>query len=495
MGAIVCVSAVSVAAQSSRPVITVHRPRIPESVLRYRRLLQKERPPLRGFRAPILDNAGERWPFRPPDDSGPIRQAADLVGRRLARDGLLATLARVLDILGPSSLPVADGDVLDLLRAVGLPVDLLPCFSFDDKNVSAAAIDVVRYIRRRLKAGATVNNLGDELGTATFRFRRSREDFRASTESGERAIGTIRLQLPTGTDWRGPGDGAAVDVARQLVTRLPDVSFLVDINEAHVDAFLSLARSWPLNRPGRLTAIVEPMPVAQWAQDNGKPGLVGPPDAPQIATLVPRYASRGEDGSIFVPDETFVADGLAATGHTVIQSPLIFQGGNLMSVRDPATGERIMLIGEAEVYRNTALGLTREQVIGAFKTEFAVDRCVVLPAVSFHIDFEVCVRAVGNRLVAFVNDTPAAVRIILGLGIDALVSHGSLDAGAARRGREHLAAGRLNELLAVIGPSVGRSRNRSGHFPNSLARHFACGPVDSGAANLQRFMLAMDIVT
>ena len=62
---------------------------VPADVLAYRRELPEERPPLRGWRAPILELAGRAWPFDEPDASFPpeVRNAADIVARQLARDG------------------------------------------------------------------------------------------------------------------------------------------------------------------------------------------------------------------------------------------------------------------------------------------------------------------------------------------------------------------------------------------------------------------------
>src|SRR5690606_32768810 len=110
----------------------------------------------------------------------------------------------------------------------------------------------------------------------------------------------------------------------------------------------------------QITLIVEELSIAQWAQDNGKPG-VDVDGRPII--LVPRYASRGEVGTTFVPGETYLMNGVAAANVKVVQSSLLFQGGNLLAVRDPGTNQRILLIGEAEIQRNKVLGLTDNQIL------------------------------------------------------------------------------------------------------------------------------------
>ena len=157
-----------------------------------------------------------------------------------------------------------------------------------------------------------------------------------------------------------------------------------------------------------------------------------------------------------------------------------------MDVRDPKTGERILLIGEGKIYRNTALGLTRDQVVDAFRIEMGVDRCVVLPAVSYHIDYEVCVRAVGDRLVAFVNDTPAAVKAIIATGLEALQSTAVLTTRDADAARAMLAAGHTRELVQLLDDKVFRGANQSRQFPESLARPFSKSLVDSGVGKIGR---------
>ncbi len=501
--------------------IRVLRSQPAEAVLAYRRSLPEFRPSLRGFRAPILENAGVRLPIHEPPETAPaaIREAADVVAANLARDGLLGTLAEVIRVLGLAGFAdeTARSGHLALLRDLGLPVDLLASFQPPEEGIHVPQA-IVPFVARRLTEGVSGDALRDELRGIPFRFIKSRPDYRVATESGDHDIGLIRLQATRGSYWRRIGSGDGIDIARQLVAHLPDASFLLSIETKHLDGFLELTKGWPWNRTEQLTICVEPLIVAQWAQDNGKAGTVdagesdarqpargvtggltasGTPVAPrrrQPATLAPRYASRREDGTVFIPGETFLADGLAAAGHAVVQSSLLFQGGNLLAVHDPEADERILLIGEAEIYRNTALGLTREQVLQAFATEFDVDRCFVLPAVSFHIDFDLTVRAHNGKLIAFVNDDDRAVRLILELGTEALVTHGVLDAAAAQNAKAHLRAGRSRDFLTSILDTVFRQANAGGQFPLSLANRFSAGPADSPVGNFQRFLVALDIL-
>jgi len=494
--------------EPSRSLITVHRHEISDATQAYRRSLPEARPPLRGFRAMIFNKVGAPWPFDAAEsgDDPRLSRARQLVARRLARDGLPVTLAGVIEALGPENFAdlvsgAPSQDQVTILRSVGLPVDLLPFFHGSDVS-GEPSWAVVGHIAERLLDGAASDGMRSELRQMPFHFTPTFPGFRVSTESGENEIGTVRLQLTRGTYWRGRGAGGNLDLAGQLIQQLPDAAFIASIEEKHLDSFLKLAGGWPLLRPGRLTVLPELLPVSQWTQDNGKAGTLtsvipagDTGDAAtlvKISTLVPRYASRREDGSVFIPGESFLMDAVADTGHAVIQSPLLFQGGNLLAVRDPVTGKRLLLIGEAEVYRNVALGLTTAQVLEAFRVEFAVDRCVMMPAVSFHLDFDVCLRTCHGQIVAFVNDSAEASRIVLALGVKALVHSGILNASLAQDLLNDLEARRPVPFLDRIGAVLSRQMNKQGRFPASFARAFAVSEVDSPVGNLQRFLLAMD---
>lgn len=483
--------------QTTADSIKIVRSQYPESVRAYRESLTTMMPPLRGFRAAILDQAASRWPMQASDASGPtpVLQAANVVATRLASDGLPATLAMVIDILGAENF--ADEQTiqknLEALRAVGLPVDLLSFFS---DGPHSGPYGIVPAVARRLTGGASADKLRAELQRSAFKFAPSRADYRVATESGEHDIGLLRVQVPSEKLWRGTGSGDVPDMIGQMVGRLPEASILGSIYEQDLPALLRRSADWNWVDASRFMLLVEPMPLAQWAQDNGKAGVLSDAASQQQrpATLVPRYASQREDGSVAALNDSFLMDGLAASGHVVVQSPLLFQGGNLLAVRDPARSERVLLMGEAEVYRNTALGLTRDQVLEAFRMEFGVDRCVVLPAVSFHIDFDVSLRACDGRLTAFVNDPAAAARIIAGLGLDALESGGLLESSAVQLARAHLQAGRYAEFLDAVHRQVLSQRDGQGYFPARFADLFSTGSGEPGADNLQRFLLALDVL-
>ncbi len=469
------------------PVVAAERS---AHVVALRREQEEGRPPRRGYRP------DETWIA-----SG---VAADIVARRLARDGLLPTLAQVLEHADGTEGREAAA-LVAWLREAGLPVDLLGHFVLEGAGAGEGPSagpgagplappdppDLVDALLERIRRGETAASLADELARARFRFAPTLAGFEVATESGEHAIGLVRVQLTRGDYWLTPGEGGSLDVLRQLLARLPDAKFLASVETRFVEDLVPLAGAWPLGEAGRLRLIEEPLAVAQWAQDNGKAGVA--PDG-RWATIVPRYASRRDDGSLYVPGESSLAEGLAAAGQVIVRSPLLFQGGNLIAVRDPRTGERLLLIGEADVWRNTALGLTREQVESAFRAEFAVDRCVVLPSVSFHLDYDVSVRAIGDDLAVFVNDPVAAAREIIACALPALRASNAISPEDADAADAHHAAGRDAALAQVLGNAIGPHRAADRGFPSSLAIVLSTNAADSPVGNLQCLVLAIDVL-
>lgn len=489
-------------AASSPTVRVIEPPAWSDAVAAHRTSLTEGRPELRGFRAPLLDDAANPWPIAAPGPDAPaeLRNAVDHVAQHLAIDGLLATMVEVIRILGSARFVEPDVAAVDLLKQTGLPVDLLRFFPKPEamrQDVADDGLSVVRFAARQLENGMSMSDLRRALAAVPMRFQRSSPELEIMSESGETPIGTLRLQLTRGTDWAGAGDGGSIDLLRQLIADLPDTQIIASIERAHLDDLMTTLRGWPL-REGQLTLIAEPFTVSQWAQDNGKAGLVRPPagtkSEAKLATLVPRYASRGEDGSTFVPGESFLVESLQQLGQVVIQSPLIFQGGNTMVVRDPASGARMLLLGEAEVYRNTALGLTPEQVVAAFGIEFGVERCSVLSAVSFHIDYEVSVRAHEGRLIAFVNEPRGAVAMILAATAKVLQAHAALSDSQATEAQRLLERGELTPAVEILAPALWARADPNRHFPLAVANWFSTDPSDSGVGNLQRILLALDMV-
>lgn len=465
----------------SQEIEVVRTADLPPEVRAWRASLPEGRPALRGFRAPVLDHRDETVPIELPRDAA-ARRAAGLVARDLAHKGLLSSTVAAIDALRSAGAEVGPSE----LRAIGLPVDWLEYFH------GPGGDSVVRQIAARLASGSSAADLETELAGYSFTFRPTLAGFRVAAESGEHEIDTVRLQLTSGTYWQGMEDGGSLDLLRQLLDVLPEARFVASIQEVHLEELLETSRGWPRS----WTVIPEALPVAQWAQDCGKPGLApaSSGEGYEAVTMVPRYASRGEDGATLVPGETFLADGFASAGLRAVQSPLLFQGGDLLAARDPSDGARILFVGEANVWRNTALGLTNEQVVEAFRVEFGVDRCVVLPAVSFHIDQELTLRSVGGRLIACAADPAAAVKIVLSCGLDPMERAGALDSASAARARADLEAGRDRQFLENVLPAARALELGFGRFPESFSKDFSRGEADSGTGNLQLFLLALDLL-
>ncbi len=324
------------------------------------------------------------------------------------------------------------------------------------------------------------------------RFRQTLPGFQVASDAGEEAFRTLRLQLTRGDYWLAERDGGSVDLARQLLHALPQATFVMSIEQRYLGTLAATTKDW--QGIDRVKFLAEPLEVSQWARDNAVVGTAPNGQSRSTVTLVPRFASRGEIGSTFVPGDSLLMEGFAAAGHRVVQSPLLFQGGNLIAYRDPATNRRTLLIGEAEIYRNVGLGLTRDQVLDAFRVEFGVDRCVVLPAVSYHIDYEVSIRIVNNRAVAFVNDTSAAARAVFDCGLAALERAKIISPADAAIARAHLKAGRIQQCLELALVPVFSRVDHTGRFPLSVAEIFSTGRTDSPVGNLRRFLVACDLL-
>jgi hypothetical protein len=81
---------------------------------------------------------------------------------------------------------------------------------------------------------------------------------------------------------------------------------------------------------------------------------------------------------------------------------------------------------------------------------------------------------------------------VLRSGVEALEKAGVLSAAGPLGDLE---AGRDAEFLARVLPPLLARCPAYGRFPESLATAFARGPADSGVGNLQRFLLATDLLS
>lgn len=451
--------------------------------------------PLRGFRAPILaDATNEPLPVLFEERLTPAeREAADIIRRRLAFDGLLSTLAQVVHALGHESFLSGERKPDESLLTIGFPVDLLACFPLTE-NIGGTGTNLINHLVRRFAAGATLENVQADLRSVQFQVPADWTGFRIASETGGGPIEMVRMQF--GGGYRNgivPGD--SLDVIGQMLRALPETEFVISVPDDLSRPFQTLVQQcWGLAESMRVTVIEEPFPIQAWAQDSGKAGSVTDPQTglPRRATLVPRYASRDEGISSCLAGESFLMDGLAAAGERVRQFPLLFQGGNLLAMERPAGG-RQLLVSESDVLRNLALGFTREQVLELFQRGFGVDRCVVLPAVSYHLDFDLSVRQVAGRPVALVNDPQAASRIIVRLGAEALRGEW-LEDELARRVMDDLRSGSGQFARRELARVLELRRGPDGRFPGELAKKFVAGPVDSAAGNFQCFLQALDLL-
>lgn len=467
--------------------IRVHRTEIEFEIAARRNAYVEGRPALRGFRAGFGPSAANAWPIELPAGDGDLARASEIVSRDLAREGLLPTLVRVIDVLGAQRFEGEEN--LTLLRDAGLPIDWLTYFTAPDSS------SVVRHVARQLIEGHSAETVVAGLAKIGFQYRPTIPGFAVATESGEHEPECIRLQIGNDHYFSVEGDGGTVDVPRELITKIENVAFVASIQERHLEGFEKIARTWTFARGSTLTLLPQSLPVSQWAQDNAKNGIVESGGTRGTATIVPRYASRGEIGAELVPGDTFALEGFAALGRRVAQSPLLFQGGNMIPVLDPQTNKRQMILGEAELFRNMTLGLTRAQVLEAFRVEFGVERCIVLPATSFHVDYEVTLRALPSGLVAFMNDTSAAARLIVRCSMPALERAGVLTAEEVGKVRSDMDKGRWDAVFPQLATMMAARWVAYGAYPESLSKHFATSPTDLGVDNLQRFLLALDVLT
>ena len=277
----------------------------------------------------------------------------------------------------------------------------------------------------------------------------------------------------------------------QVVEALPEAKFLVAVQGRHGPGVLAMLREWSLDAGRSFELMETSQPVSQWAQDNGKGGTVG---GTTWATIVPRYATRLEVGGNFVPIESAIMERWAGEGHCVVRSSLLFQGGNVLCVQHPKSKARILLVGEAEIHRNVALGLSADQVHAGFTRDFSVDQVVVLPANSYHVDFDVSVRAHDGKLIAFVNDPVLASRWIVAICVSVLERARVLNEAQVANAKNAIASGDDRNIVATIGGAVRQKMTPTGGYPLTLAKHFSTSSTDSGVGNLQRLLTAIDIL-
>lgn len=418
--------------------------------------------------------------FRSPATDGAELARARLMGaasaevrRRLARDGLLATVAWALGA------GVVKGEGERAWMDAGIPVDLLEWFEVEGGVRGLGIVGVMEGAEReRAGRAREVGRRARCVPRATL------EGFSAIAEDGSVGPGVVRLQLPHARHYAGAGDGGCLDVVLGVMREIPGARAVVSTTREHAEALRLAVES----RAGEVAVVAQAGAVSQWAGDGGKGGEV----AGGAAWLASRFAARREERTTFVPGDDAANAGLGRAGIRVGWSPLVFEGGNVLVAED-ARG-RVAVVGEAEVWRNRALGLTREQVEAALRVELGVGRVVVVPAASYHVDQEVSLRRVGDRAVAFVADVGRAARMIAGIGMEAIERSGAgrWEDGLAREARRYLGEGRVREFLTLAWTGLTREVGEDGAWRAEFARAFSTGAADSGAGNVGVFLAALD---
>ena len=433
----------------------------------------------------------------------PAREIAQRVAGEIARGGrpqpdvlarvlpdflrrLLYALARVIAALGPAFVQ-SHPDPVELVVTAGVPADLLAYLRPDSAPSHAAPADIICFLADRLANAEPLDKLIKSLKRAKFDPVPTLPGFRPTSDSGRDALQLLRAHATRATYYAAPGDGGNLDLLAHTLSSLPATPCIIITETPNAQPL----RDALAPRPAVTTIISQPFKVSQWAADNAKPGTLGS----HPAHLIPRYASREEYHPIFVPGDDLAAH-VPPTSHTPpirsARSPLLFQGGNLLIVDDLPRARRVLLIGEAEIHRNRALGLSTDQTLAFFQTEFAADICEVLPAASYHIDQELTVRSTADATHVFLPETLSASIAIIESSLVALADANRWPLEIVERTLEHLRAGRASEAMQLIFSGLTIERTPEHAYPLSMADALSTGPADSGIGNLHRFLLAID---
>lgn len=299
----------------------------------------------------------------------------------------------------------------------------------------------------------------------------------------------IRLQLNRADYFEGEGSGDNLDVVLSMLRTLPSVHAAVGVQRSHVLPFLRAMHSADVHREAPVTLMIVPdqrdpadptLALSQWAHDNAKPAHT--PDG-RRALIVPRIATRGDCPSQEIPAERLVLQGFGAFAPSadlqceIVQSALLFQGGNILVV-EQALGakhgesgggtERVLVIGEAEIERNRHAFASPEDIRELFRTTFGVDRVLVLPNISFHVDYDVSFRTGNGRVTAFVNDEQTACRIVAEIAIDRLERSRAAPADVLRALRQAVMKQDAQTVAAHLAATLRPHITSDGRFAPSI---------------------------
>jgi hypothetical protein len=445
--------------------------------------------PTLGFRANIWNtNINERdfFPqFNPDLASDPL---VEIVRSRLATDGVLLTLTRMIEQIGVSAFKGNPDTALKRIVRAGFPADWLDHFECEGKQCDAGGISF--KLLSMLEGGQGPDQI--DLSNFKFAFHQTHPGFLITSESGETSPGLLRIQIGGGYE-NGIVPGSSLEASGQLAGALPEAQFLIAVEDTFFEPLQWVASHvWTANK--HLTLLKVNSRLSGWAQDNGKPGTIPMKGGRSLALLVPRYASFDDAISLFAPAESYVMRGMKQAGIEVIQSPLLFQGGNVLATRDGVSGRRVLIISDTALYHTMAAGLTRDQTLEAFRIEFGADECIVLSPASYHLDYEVTIRTEGNETIAFVNDPGAAARLIMKSGLEALQRVELLSGKEAAAAKKDLAAKNWRALESRIWALLKSNRNSDGKLQSKIASALRKTVRDPATSNLRCFLVALDVL-
>ena len=449
--------------------------------------LPESPPELASFRSPLTDDLASAQRHLAPETTlaDTLRAARRVARKHLARAGLLPALAHTIAAIGPARLLPPHTDVLSLVGDAGIPVDLLAFIRPAFAPAAATPADIVGALASRLASGEPLDKLLKSLRKPCFAPRASLLDFRPTSDSGLDRITLLRAHATRATHYSAPGDGSNLDLLSGVLAALPGTRAIVSTSNAHACSLKIVLEQLPRSSP--VTIFAQPLVVSQWAGDNAKPGTLGG----KPAHLAPRFVSRCEYHPVFVPGDDFAI--CAAAPHIrTARSPLLFQGGNLLVVDDLPNRRRVLLIGEAEVQRNRALGLSAAEALAFLQLEFGADDAEVLPACSYHIDQELTIRSTPERTIVFVPHALAGAVGIVECVLVALADCSRWPVELVENALGELRALRIHEFLTLIWTVLPRERTPEHAWPVAFADALSTGSADSGVGNLQRFLLALD---
>lgn len=290
----------------------------------------------------------------------------------------------------------------------------------------------------------------------------------------------------------GPGDN--VGLALDVLAACGDIPARVAVKRSHASAFLRTLRAASIDRSAPVSLVLIDDAPSQWARDHA---LAITSNRCETAALFPAKSTRAD-----LPGEESPADRAAAralcAGIPSRSSDLLFQGGNIVVCADPsarsdgqhdaANSGRIALIGEAEIARNSDAFADPAACASAFQSELGVDRVVILPNASFHIDFDLLAATPG---VVFVADELTASLTLVRESVSRFVAARLMDRRTESAVRSALGRMKFDEIVGVLWGWLSAHRTPSGAIgpavPAALGdvRNAPSRGLDEGSASLQ----------